>query len=87
MEKLAAYLRDKQLTQKDFAVSVGVTEGAISQWLAGGGISLENLARLQEITGIPVQELAPRFFSKSGGRTVRNRSQSKAKRLREPANA
>lgn len=88
MEKLAAYLRAHRLTQKAFASVIGVTEGAVSQWLSGGNISLKKLARIQEITGISVQDLAPQVFaSKSGGRAVRIRSQSRAKRLREPANA
>ncbi len=88
MEKLAAYLRANQLTQKAFAVSIGVTEGAVSQWLSGGNISLKRLARIQEVTGISVQDLAPQLRgSKSGGRAVRNRSQSKSRRLREAANA
>jgi transcriptional regulator with XRE-family HTH domain len=88
MEKLSAYLRANNLTQKAFAVTVGVTEGAVSQWLSGGNISLKRLVRIQEVTGISVQELAPQLIaSKSGGRALRNRSQSKARRLREAANA
>lgn len=88
MEKLTAYLRDNNLTQKAFAVTIGVTEGAVSQWLAGGNMKLKNLVRIQEVTGISIQELAPRLFAnKSAARTVRSRSQSKAKRLREAANA
>lgn len=88
MEKLATYLRDNHLTQKAFAARVGVTPGALSQWLGGGSISLARVARIHELTGIPVQELVPRFFaSKSADKPVRNRSQSKARRLREPANA
>lgn len=88
MEKLAAYLRDNNLTQKVFAATVGVTEGAVSQWLSGGNISLRRLVRIQQITGISIQDLAPQVFaSKSGGRGVRNRSQSKTRRLREAANA
>jgi transcriptional regulator with XRE-family HTH domain len=88
MEKLIAYLRDKHLTQKAFAATIGVTEGAVSQWLAGGNISIDNLVRIQGVTGISVQDLAPQLRgSKSGGRAVRSRSQSKSKRLREAANA
>lgn len=88
MEKLIAYLRDKHLTQKAFAATIGVTEGAVSQWLSGGNISIKRLARIQEVTGISVQDLAPQLRgSKSGGRAVRIRSQSKARRLREVANA
>lgn len=88
MEKLAAYLRDNRLKQKDFAASIGVTPGAVSQWLSGGRISLERVARIHELTGIPVQELVPRLFaSKSGDKSVRSRSQSTVKRLRGAANA
>lgn len=88
MEKLAAYLRTNNLTQKAFAATVGVTEGAVSQWLSGGNISLKRLARIQEVTGISIQELAPQVFAcKSGSRAIRSRSQSKPRRLREPANA
>jgi transcriptional regulator with XRE-family HTH domain len=88
MEKLIAYLRDKRLTQKAFAATIGVTEGAVSQWLAGGNISIDNLVRIQGVTGISVQDLAPQLRGgKSAGRGVRSRSQSKAKRLREAANA
>lgn len=88
MEKLKAFLLDNQLTQKAFAAAVGVTEGAVSQWLAGGNISPKRWARIQEVTGISVQDLAPQLFAgKCAARAVRNRSQSKPRRLREPANA
>lgn len=88
MEKLEAYLRANQLTQKAFAAIVGVTEGAVSQWLSGGNISLKRLARIREVTGIDIQDLSPQLrSSKSGGRAVRNRSQSAPKRLRGTANA
>jgi transcriptional regulator with XRE-family HTH domain len=90
MEKLASYLRAHDLKQKEFASMVGVTEGAVSQWLAGGNISLKRLARIHAVTGIPVHDLAPQLFSLSGktaGKAVRSRSQTRIRRLREPANA
>lgn len=89
MEKLASYLRTNRLKQKDFAILVGVTPGAISQWLSAARIPLERVARVHEVTGIPVHDLAPQLFSlsqKSGGKGVRSRSQSRPNRLRAPAN-
>lgn len=88
MEKLSAYLRDNNLTQKAFAEAIGVTEGAVSQWLAGGNMKMKHLAKIREVTGIEIQDLAPQLFgSKSGDRVVRSRSQLSGKRLRGPANA
>lgn len=90
MEKLTSYLRAKRLKQKDFAALIGVSPGAISQWLTAARIPLERVARVHEVTGIPIHDLAPELFSfaqKSGGKVVRSRSQSRPRRLREPANA
>jgi transcriptional regulator with XRE-family HTH domain len=85
---LAAYLTAKDLTQKEFAESVGVTEGAVSQWVAGGNMNSGHLVKVHALTGIPIQDLIPQLSgSKSGGTTVRTRSQSRPRRVRGAANA
>lgn len=88
MESLSIYLAAQNLTQREFARQVGVTPGAISQWLAAGRIPLGRVGRVHQVTGIPLQVLAPVLFgAKLGSKGVRNRSQSRKGRLREAANA
>lgn len=58
MEKLRSWLRDQELSQAQLAKRVGVTEGAISQWLNGHSRpSLDNLVALSQQTGMPVESL------------------------------
>lgn len=58
MEKLRSWLRDQALSQAQLAKRIGVTEGAISQWLNGySRPSLDNLVELSRQTGMPVDSL------------------------------
>jgi len=58
MDKIRSWLKDKDQTQAQLAKSVGVTEGAISQWLNGHSRpSLDNIRALSQQTGISVDAL------------------------------
>lgn len=58
-EKLAELRKAKGLTQKELAETLHISRQAISRWEVGTAApSLDNLARLSEIYGIPLDELA-----------------------------
>ena len=58
-EKLAELRKTKGLTQKELAETLHVSRQAISRWEVGTAApSLDNLVRLSEIYGIPLDELA-----------------------------
>lgn len=58
MEKLRSWLRAQDLSQAQLAKRIGVTEGAISQWLNGHSRpTLDNLMALSQQTGLAVDSL------------------------------
>jgi transcriptional regulator with XRE-family HTH domain len=44
-------------TQITFAIAMGVTRGAVSNWEAGGGITRANLTKVAEVTGASIEWL------------------------------
>lgn len=49
---LKSYLRVSKLSQSEFARQLGVTQGAVWQWIEGvQRVSAENAKRIEEITG------------------------------------
>lgn len=66
MEKLRSWLRDQDLSQAQLAKRMGVTEGAISQWMNGYcRPTLDNLMELAQQTGLPVESLIEDLPSRS----------------------
>lgn len=61
---IAAYLKEKGLTQEEFAASVGVTQGRVSHWLGGEKIPAERCVQIEKATGGKVsrQDLRPDVF-------------------------
>lgn len=62
---IARYLARHQLSQKQFADLLGVTQGAVSQWILGGKISEDNRTEIMRVTNgeVPAEVLFPRVFS------------------------
>lgn len=62
--KLADYLREAGVTQAEFALQVGVTQGRVSQWLAGQTITAERCAAIEAATNGRVSraDLRPDLF-------------------------
>jgi transcriptional regulator with XRE-family HTH domain len=62
MEKLIAYLKDKQIPQVQFAARIGITQSALSK-MCGGVISpsLQTIALIEKETGgdVPAQAWFP----------------------------
>ena len=48
-------------TQGDLAEKLGVSQGAISQWIANGEIPIKRVRDISRITGIPSAKLHPDF--------------------------
>lgn len=44
--------RSKGLTQASLARFCGVSTGAVSQWVSGGGIDLKNLVKIAQFLGV-----------------------------------
>jgi DNA-binding transcriptional regulator YdaS (Cro superfamily) len=63
---LANYLKKSELSQEAFADLVGVSQGRVSQWLAGETIPAERCVVIEKATAGKVtrQELRPDLFSK-----------------------
>jgi len=58
MEKLRSWLKTQDQTQAQLAKRIGVTEGAISQWLNGHSKpSRDNLLALSQQTGMSIEAL------------------------------
>lgn len=68
------YLKKHDLSQDDFAKSIGVTQGLVWQWLEGRQrITAERALEIEEKTKgeITREELRPDLFRKSAGDTKR----------------
>jgi predicted transcriptional regulator len=62
------YLEEEQMSQKDFAAFIGVSQSAVSQWMSGTkGIGLKTARRMQKKTKgrITVVSIYPSFFGKA----------------------
>lgn len=58
MKCVTDWLEKKNLTQRELATDLGVSEGAVSQWLSGDTTpTIMNLQKLASRTGIPVAVL------------------------------
>lgn len=63
---IQAYLEKHQLSQKDFADSLGVTQGAVSQWIKGKTrIDEDRAADIIKVTRgeVTAEQLFPHLFS------------------------
>ena len=60
MDELIEYL--KANTQQGLADSLGVSQGAISQWIASREIPIKRVRKISRITGIPADKLHPDFM-------------------------
>lgn len=60
MEELRKWLDSH--SQSELARALGITQGAVSQWLRAGEIPLGRVVDVSRITGIPLHKLAPKFF-------------------------
>ena len=49
--------RSKGLTQANLARFCGVSTGAVSQWVSGGGIDLKNLVKIAQFLGVSSHRL------------------------------
>jgi transcriptional regulator with XRE-family HTH domain len=56
-KRIKAARKRHKWTQEDLAANVGVTRGAVCNWELGSGMTNENLARVSEITGAPIEWL------------------------------
>lgn len=68
---LSKYLAESDLTQQGFALRVGVTQGRISQILAGHGASPALAARIEQATGGKVRKESLVWPSRTKGRAAR----------------
>lgn len=69
---IAEYLRETGLTQEEFAARVGVTQGRVSQWIAGERVSAERVLRIEQATQGQVSryELRPDVYGDTPERQV-----------------
>jgi len=59
MNEFEKYLEDN--TQQQLAQKLGVSQGAISQWITNGEIPIKRVRDVSRITGIPSNKLHPDF--------------------------
>ncbi len=59
MEELAKYLRKN--TQDQLARKLGLSQGAISQWIVAGEIPIKRVLDVSRVTGIPANQLHSDF--------------------------
>ena len=57
MTRIRAFRQARNLTQKQFAEMVGVTQGAVSHWESGAQISLKYIPVVATLLGLPISEL------------------------------
>jgi len=60
MDDLIKWLEER--SQEELAREIGITQGAISQWLTRGRIPVERVRAIERITGIPACKLRPDIF-------------------------
>lgn len=57
MTRIKAFRQTHNLTQRQFAERVGVTQAAVSHWEKGAAISLKHLPTIATVLGLPISEL------------------------------
>lgn len=62
MNELRIWL--EQNSQRQLAEALGITQGAISQWLRNGQLPLERVRDIERVTGIPAEKLRPDHFGR-----------------------
>lgn len=55
----------EQHSQRELAEKLGITQGAVSQWLINGRVPVKRARDVERATGIPVELLCPEFFGDS----------------------
>jgi len=56
------YLRDKQITQAEFAKAVGVSQGQVNLWLHGKtSTSMKTLQKLAKVLSVSMDDLVREF--------------------------
>jgi DNA-binding transcriptional regulator YdaS (Cro superfamily) len=60
MDELRDWLQEH--SQGELAKALGITQGAISQWLASDRVPLERVRDIERVTGIPAGKLRPDVF-------------------------
>lgn len=66
MQELLAWMAANGVTQTALAASLGVTQGAVSQWMSAGVVPVRRAAQLNRLTGIPLDQLRPDVFGEVG---------------------
>lgn len=56
-QRIKASMKAKGISNKQVALNLGVTEGAVSNWFTSGRISKDNLVRVAEMLGVTTEEL------------------------------
>ena len=59
---LDEWLKTAKISQSELARLLGVTPGAISQWMTKGEVPVARVLALESITGIPRHALRPDFY-------------------------
>jgi len=60
-------------SQAELGRRLGITQGAVSQWMAKGGIPLDRVRAVERATGIPASQLHPDFQDHLSPRPGRQR--------------
>ena len=55
----------EKYTQEELAGDLGVSQGAISQWIVNGQIPIKRVRKVSRLTGIPANKLHPDFSEES----------------------
>ena len=62
MEALLKWLAEKGHSQHQLAKDLGISQGAISQWMQKGEIPIKRVPAVARSTGIPAAQLRPDVF-------------------------
>jgi len=62
MHELLAWMRAHSVTQSELAKSLGLTQGAVSQWVTHGAVPLRRVGEIARLTGLTPQSLRPDVF-------------------------
>lgn len=60
MDELQKWLDER--SQEELARQLGITQGAVSQWVVNGRIPVSRVRAVERITGIPAAKLCPEIF-------------------------
>ncbi len=62
MQELLDWMQVNAVNQTALAARLGVTQGAVSQWMSAGTVPVRRAVQLSRITGIPLETLRPDVF-------------------------